>query len=187
MDTEKLLSKRQADDALDWVDDPELGEYLEEIAPFIGYVIIFFNSLEDVTAGFIRECILRDPDQDERLDVFLADMLFAGKCTALMHLYGQIVETTLPGEVTHDDVNALEKTLLECAKRRNEYAHADWIGLREEAYVRVKSQSKKRGLFYKYRKFDVAQMEADVDFIRTSRDELEAFHERIMDQAYGRA
>ncbi|PTT84667.1 hypothetical protein DBR42_14885 [Pelomonas sp. HMWF004] len=140
-----------------------------------------------MTADFIRECILRDPDQDERLDVFLADMLFAAKCTALMHLYGQVVETTPPGKVTHDNVNALERTLVECAKLRNEYAHADWIGLRQESFVRVKSLSKKRGLFHKYRKFDLARMEADVDFIRQSRDELQAFHERIMDQAYGRA
>lgn len=183
---DKLLSKREADDAGDWVDDPELGDYLEKIAPYIGYVIIFFKSLEDLLAMFIRECILRDPIQDERLDVFLADMLFAGKCTALMHLYGQVISTTPAGKVTMDDLNALERTLVDCAKRRNEYAHAHWSDLRKDAYVRVKAQSKKLGLFFKYKKFDLAQMEADVEFIRASTLELEAFHEQAMDQMYGR-
>lgn len=102
-------------------------------------------------------------------------MLFAGKCTALMHLYGQVVETTEPGKVTHNDVNAIERTLIACAKRRNEYAHAYWIGLREEAYVRVKSQSKKRGLFFKYRKFDVARMEGDVAFSFASHTARKTF------------
>lgn len=183
---DRLLTKRELDDAGDWVDDPELSAQLETIAPYIGYITIFFNSLEDLIGDFIRECILRDPSQDERLDVFLSDMQFAGKCTALMHLYGQVIEMSPPGKVSQTDLNALEKTLLDCAKRRNEYAHAHWIDLRNEAYVRVKATSKKRGVFYKLKKFDIAQMDDDVAFMRAAVNRLEEFHERVMNIAYGR-
>ena len=38
--------------------------------------------------------------------------------------------------------------LTECATRRNEYAHADWIGMKLGGYVRVKSQSKRTGIMF---------------------------------------
>jgi hypothetical protein len=185
--TDRLLSARKAEEELEPLDsDDELPGYLDELAPYIGWIIIYFNSLEDIVCLCIREAILRDPYQDERVDVFLAEMLFAAKCRALMHLYGQLIET---GGVkfTHDDLTRLEETLLECAKRRNEYAHADWIGLMKESYVKVKTQSKKRGIMHRYRKFDVAQLESDVEFISAARDALEAFNEAITDQLWGRA
>lgn len=183
---EPVLRSQEADDLFEDIDtEEELAEYLEGIAPYIGWVIIYFNSLEDGVSGYIREAILRDPSQDERLDVFLAEMLFAGKCRALMHLYGQMIED---GDIkyTHDDLNELESLLLECARRRNEYAHADWIGLKQQSYVRVKSQSKKRGLFHRYKKFEIEQMEGDVAFIANARHVLDEFNENISDQIFGR-
>lgn len=48
------LTLRQAD-ALDEVDESELAAYLSDLAPAIGWVIMYFNSLEDDVSGFIRE------------------------------------------------------------------------------------------------------------------------------------
>ena len=183
---ERSLTTREAEDTLETVDsEDDLRAYLEEIAPFIGWIIIYFNSLEDTIAACLREALLRDPIQDERLDVFLSDMLFAGKCKALMHSYGQMI-SSCDIKYTHDDLNELEKLLLECAKRRNEYAHADWIGMKQDVYVRVKSQSKKLGILHRYKKFEPAQMEADIQYIHAARDELEIFNGRIHDQLWGR-
>jgi len=184
--TERTLSGRQADDELECVEsDEELEAYLETIVPYIGWIIVFFNSLEDSVSDYIREAILRDPIQDERLDVFLSEMMFTGKCRALMHLYGQLIES---GSVTytHDDLNELEKLLIECAKRRNEYAHADWTGVKKENYVRVKSQSKKRGVFHRYKKFEMPKLKDDVEYISNARHMLDDFNEKIHDQLWGR-
>ena len=85
------LTLRQAD-ALDTVDESGLTDYLSDLAPAIGWIIIYFNSLEDEVSGFIREAILRDAIQDERMDVFLAGMLFSAKARALLDLYGQMIE-----------------------------------------------------------------------------------------------
>ncbi len=184
--SDRLLSTRQAGDELEPLDsDEELFDYLEELAPHIGWIVIYFNSLEDIVSHCIREALLRDPYQDERMDIFLSGMMFSAKCRSLMHLYGQIIES---GSVkfTQDDLARLEATLIDCSKRRNEYAHADWIGLAKGSYVKVKSQSKRHGIAHRYRKFEIAQVESDSDFISHARDTLDDFNERITDQLWGR-
>lgn len=181
---EQLRGSRQAED-FDYVEDDELPGYLEELAPSIGWVIIYFNSLEDSVAYCLRDLMLRDPFQDERLDVFLCEMLFAAKSRALIHLYGQIAENW-GINTTHTQVAELEALLLECAKRRNEYAHADWIGMTQGPIVRVKSQSKMRGIVHRYKRFAPTDVEEDVKFINAARHTLDEFHERVLDQIYGR-
>jgi hypothetical protein len=126
------LTLRQADE-LEPVEDDELTDYLVELAPEIGWIIIHFNSLEDHVSGFIREAILRDAFQDERMDVFLAGMLFSAKARALLDLYGQMIEYG-GSAVTHEDLRKVDFLLTECATRRNEYAHADWIGTRDTTW-----------------------------------------------------
>ena len=102
-----------------------------------------------------------------------------------MHLYGGLIQT---GQVkfTDEDLKHLETKLLECAKRRNEYAHADWIGMKEDRYVRVKSQSKRLGVIHNYRKYDLSSVKNDVDFICQARHERDEFNERINNQLWGR-
>lgn len=183
---EDHFSPREAEERFESTDsDEELLSYLEDLAPQIGWVVIYFNSLEDGVAQCIREAMLHDPDQDERMDVFLSEMMFAAKCRSLMHLYGQMIESANV-KFTHADLNVLEERLVECAKRRNEYAHADWIGLKKGAYVRVKTQSKKRGITQRYRRFEPEQVEADIAFIDLTRHALDEFNERITDQLWGR-
>jgi hypothetical protein len=181
--TERTYSRNQAEDELEYVSDDELDAYLEVIVPYIGWIIVHFNSLEDHIAAFIRQAVLRDPIQDERLDVFLSEMMFAPKCRALLHLYGQIIEAKAV-KYTHEDLNELEAMLLECSKRRNEYAHADWIGVKRESYVLVKAQSKKTGVFHRYKKFDVPRLEQDVEFLREARFTLSDFNDAILEQLH---
>jgi hypothetical protein len=174
------LSLRQADD-LDSVDEEELTGYLTDLAPEIGWIIIYFNSLEDSVSQFIREAILRDAIQDERMDVFLAGMLYSAKARALLDLYGQMIEYCAL-DVTHDELRTLDALLTECATRRNEYAHADWIGMRLGGYVRVKSQSRRTGISHRYKRFALARVREDVDFIDEARDTLDDFNERLWAQ-----
>lgn len=171
------LTQRQADE-LESVEDDALTEYLQELAPEIGWIIIHFNSLEDQVSHFIREAILRDAFQDERMDVFLAGMLFSAKARALLDLYGQMIE--YGGlVVTPEELRKVDVLLTECATRRNEYAHADWIGMKLGGYVRVKSQSKRTGISYRYKRYDLARVQEDVNFISVAGDILYEFNERI--------
>ena len=184
--SESHFTQREAEEKLEPTDsDEELLSYLEKLAPQIGWIVIYFNSLEDGIAQCIREAMLRDPFQDERMDVFLSEMMFTAKCRSLMHLYGQIIESA-EVKLTHTDLKELEKVLLECSRRRNEYAHADWIGLKKGAYVRVKTQSKKHGITQRYKKFELEQVESDIGFINLARHTLDEFNEKITDQLWGR-
>jgi len=182
---ERLFRGREHEELEDVASERLLEKYLEAIAPFIGWIVIYFNSLEDSVTFCLRDQMLRDPYQDERLGVFLSEMMYAAKCRSLTHLYGQALSAT-SGEVTSDELTALSKTLEECGKRRNEYAHADWIGLKKERYVRVKTSSGKSGLSHRYKKYTLRQLRSDVSYIERARHELETFNERITNQIWGR-
>jgi hypothetical protein len=189
--TERSFSRRQADDELEWIDtDEELEAYLSTIAPYVGWVIIYFNSLEDHIADFIRMAVLRDWIQDERLDVFLAGMLFAGKAQALVDLYGQLISYKDGGK-TDEELKELGRLLEECAKRRNEYTHADWIGVRKGGFVRVKSRSDRKGVSHRYRVFELPKLKEDVAFIEQARRTLgdfnDAIHEHLSNDREGLA
>lgn len=183
---EITLGRRQAQDDLECLDDEEeLREALEEMSRYIGWVVIYFNSLEGIVSFAIAELISHDAIQDDRMSVFLAEMQYSGKCRALINLYGQIIGY---GDVkyTVKDLTEIENLLVECGKRRNEYAHADWIGMTNNKYVCVKTQAKKKGVFERYKKFEISQMQDDIEFICNARDKLEEFDEKINDQLYGR-
>lgn len=182
---EHQRTTREAEES-DYVEDGELSDYLEGLAPQIGWIMIFFNSLEDTVAYCLRELMLRDPFQDERLDVFLTEMQFSAKSRALIHLYGQAI-SNCGLKVTHQNLTAIDTLLVECAKRRNEYAHADWIGLKPGNIVKVKSRSQKQGIVHRYKRFSVADVTEDLEFIDNARATLYEFHERISDQLYSRA
>lgn len=184
--SERNLTAEEVNYELEYFEDEgEFEQYLEDVAPYIGWVIIYFNSLEDHISDFIREIILRDPFHDERLDVFLSEMMFAGKCNALINLYGQLV-ISKSVSYTHEDLNELEFMLVECSKRRNEYAHADWIGVRKERFVRVKSKSKKTGTIHKYKKIEISELRIDAEYISEARHILCEFNENIQNQLYER-
>lgn len=165
--------------------EKKMSNYLSKIASRIGWIVIHFNSLEDVIAQSLREMMLRDPYQDERLDVFLSEMGYQAKARALIHLYGQTIShgrLRLP----LDETTILETALTRAATIRNGYAHADWIGVRTGAYIKVKTKSSKSGVVHRYKKIDVNVALRDLHFIVSLRDRVEAVHELIQDQIYDR-
>jgi hypothetical protein len=129
--------------------------------------------------------MLRDPYQDERLDVFLAEMGYQAKARALIHLYGQTI-AHCAFRLPFDEMVILETALTRAATIRNGYAHADWIGVRTGAYIKVKTKSSKSGIVHRYKQIDVNTANRDVDFIVSLRDRLEAVHALIQDQIYNR-
>lgn len=54
---------REAEE-FEYIDEEELADNLAELAPQIGWVVIFFNSLEDTVASCVRDLMLHDPDQN---------------------------------------------------------------------------------------------------------------------------
>lgn len=160
--------------------EKELDEYLSGIAEEIGWIVIYFNSLEDSIGSFLREMMLRDPDQDERLDVFLAEMGYIAKARALVHLYGQAIAHGA-ARLPEGEIVELEKNLNLAATIRNGYAHADWFGLRADAYIKVKTRSSKNGIIHRYKRIDLETARADVRYIVSVRNRLDSVHELVLD------
>lgn len=185
MDKE-ILHSRYDDHPENVESDDELNAYLSRIAEEIGWIIIYFNSLEDLIAHFLREMMLRDPSQDERLDVFITEMGYQSKARALIHLYGQTAACGI-SSLPENELVTLEKALTLAATIRNGYAHADWMGLRTKEYVRVKSRSSRSGIFHRYKRIDVSTAKLDAGFILSLRDRLSAVHDLIQDHMYQRA
>lgn len=176
--SELNLNAFEENEELEYVSEEELDKYLDTVAPYIGWIIIYFNSLEDHIADFLKEGILRDSYQDTRLDVFLSDMMFAAKSQALIKLYGQTIES-YNTNISQCDLKVLEKNLQECAKIRNEYAHADWLGVKREDYVKVKSLSKRTGTFNRYKKFEITKLQNDIDYVNEARFSLCKFNDEL--------
>jgi hypothetical protein len=166
-------------------DSDELFDKLEEITRYIGSVIIEFNALESTIEYLIAEQMMRSGDQDDRIYVFLSEMMYQGKAKALINLYGQIIEFC-DVKITHEDLKVIEKRLEEAARIRNEYAHAHWQEISSSGYVRVKTRPNKKGVSQKYRLFDLEQLEKDMYYVMETPSILGEFDENIMDQLHGR-
>lgn len=169
---------------LDEIEDgDELFHKLVEITHYIGSVIIEFNALESIIEYLIAEQMMRSGDQDDRIYVFLSEMMYQGKSKALINLYGQIIEHC-DVKITHDDLTKIEKRLQEAARIRNEYAHAHWQDISSNGFVRVKTRPNKKGVFQKYRLFDIGQLEKDMFFIMETPSILGKFDENLMYQLH---
>ena len=169
----------------DFEDEEELESRLDDIAYFIGRIIIEFNSLESTLEYLIAEQLTHAGNQDDRTYVFLAEMMFQGKAKALINLYGQIIEYGTI-KINHEDLSIIQKRLDEASRIRNEYAHANWQELNPKGYVCVKTQASKKGIFQKYRLFDIDQMKKDLYYVMESPSIIGDFDEKIMAQLYDR-
>lgn len=97
-----------------------------------------------------------------------------------MDLYGQLISYKSGGK-TDEELKDLARLLEECAKRRNEYAHADRLGVRKGGFVRVKSKSGRAGVSHRYRVFELEKLQEDVAFIEQARCTLCDFNDEIHD------
>ena len=169
----------------DFSNEEELEDKLDEIAYYIGKIIIEFNSLESGIEYLIAEQLTHAGNEDNRTYVFLAEMMFNGKSKAIINLYGQIIETCSVS-ITQADLEQIRKRLEESAKIRNKYAHGHWQEINTEGYVCVNTQANKRGIFQTYRLFDIEKMKKDIIYILETNLLLDDFDGKIMDQLYER-
>lgn len=158
----------------------KLDEFLETAAPYIGFIVIEFNSLEAMLDFCIKELISDSEARDDMIFVFLAEMGYSSKVTCLMNLYGQMNHGCELG--LKDKLINLENHLREAAKRRNQYAHGQWEDTSEENFLTVKVKAKRDGVFHVYRKFEESDMEADLELIRNAQSVLDEFDEELKDK-----
>lgn len=179
---ELRLHRREPHPDIEYLDEPDdLHSLLEHTAPHIGRIIIEFNSLEDSIAFCIKELVSESESRDDQVFVFLAEMKYSAKVTALVNLYGQYNEQL---SLNLSSLLAdIEQRLRDAANIRNQYAHASWSDFSKSKFVRTRAKATKSGVFYTYRQFNDSQMESDLMKIRNAHAALEFidydFHEKI--------
>lgn len=165
-------------------DEADLHKYLSKISSKIGWIVIRFNSIEDFLAQALRDLLLNDSVQDERLDIFLTEMGFKQKASALLTSYEQACHNRTV-HLPENELSKLRAVLDLAATIRNGYAHAAWSNGRENSYIKVNSVSKKQGLCHRYRRIDTQTADQDIEFLCSILMRLESVHELIVEQIHG--
>jgi hypothetical protein len=164
-----------------WEDDSPWEELLNEAAPLIGLIIIFFNSLEDQINTYICEILSHSEGKDELIYTFLAEMGYSQKVTILTRLYGQMIREFEDSEDMLDQLSALEATLRNAGTARNQYAHADWTGISSKKFIRVKTKAKKQGVEHTFIRFSKEDMKSDLKQIEEIPHQMETFNNSVWD------
>lgn len=167
-----------------WVNDPNYEKKLDEIASHIGWIVINLNSLEDTLSFCIKE-LTGDCGLDDELNfIFQSELNYAGKYKTLVKIYGWHITQMLEGEKRMnmlDKLEILNKHLKKAGELRNQYAHADWSDISEKRFVKIKTKTKKYGIYHIYRQFEIPDMEKDIEFINNTHQKLDDFDEELKD------
>ena len=156
----------------------EMDARYESVAKSIGYVVVHFNALDDLVSMVVSDLTFpRLGTQDERSAVFLTEMTFSQRVATLMKLYGLRAKFE-EVENYSDRLKSIGQRLRESAKRRNQYAHADWLGSESMTFVmiRTKVSRQKDRVYHQYRSFSADEMKDDLAYIRQTVAELDDFH-----------
>lgn len=188
MTIKKIIEKKfhDYDKDLDgiWVNDPNYEKKLDEIASHIGWIIINLNSLEDTIAFCIKELMSDSGPGDELNLIFQSELSYASKYKMLVKIYGWFIAQLLEGEKRMKMLHKLEilnKSLKRAGELRNQYAHADWSDISQKRFVKIKTKSKRDGVYHVYRQFEIPDMVNDIEFIDSAQQKLDDYDEELHD------
>jgi len=151
--------------------EEDLTVALDKISSSIGWIVIEFNSLEESVGFCIKELVSSSEGGDSLVYALISNMGFTAKANALMNLYGQTIERCDFLDL-RESVKALDSKLNEAARRRNSYAHADWIGMSRQHLVAVKFSATRKGVRQLYRTFEPEEMAKDLEYVREAIEAL---------------
>lgn len=158
---------------LDGLGDTELGyEYVEELLPLIGELVLAFNGLEATLDGLLCETISDRSDQKGLL--VLHNMMYATKVDLYKRFNDDFVrmfDWNIP------EYESLITNLKECGTLRNRVVHANWEYTDEEGYTQVRFQINKNGLEHELWQFSVESMNQIIQKIYDSRTKIGDFDE----------
>jgi hypothetical protein len=155
-------------------DTEEAYEYVQDLLPLIGEVILFFNCLESDLDDLICENISDRTDYKGLL--VLHNMMYATK----IDLYERFRSEELRQfgwEIA--GFAGLISNLKECGTFRNKVVHANWQHTDDEGYTHVRFKMGKQGLEHELVQFSVESLEQIIEKIIGTRNALENFEEAL--------
>lgn len=156
-------------------------DYVEELLPLIGEVVLFFNSLEADIDSLICEDISDRTDHKGLL--VLHNMMFSTKVDLYERCKGE--ELRICG-FSIPCFKELISALRECGSLRNRVVHANWQYTNDEGYTHVRFKMGQDGLEHELVQFSVESLEKVIEKIISAREALEGFEEALQDKHYER-
>lgn len=158
-------------------DTEESFEYVQDLLPLIGEVILFFNSLESDLDDLICENISDRTDYKGLL--VLHNMMYATKVDLYERFRSEELRQcgweipAFPGVISR---------LKECGTLRNKVVHANWQHTDDEGYTHVRFRMGKQGLEHELVQFSVESLEKIIEKIIDTRSAIESFEEELGDK-----
>ncbi|SDS73155.1 hypothetical protein SAMN05216496_2273 [Pseudomonas sp. Z003-0.4C(8344-21)] len=143
-------------------------EYVSELMPLIGEVVLWFNTLEadidNILCGFISD------RTDQKGLLVVGNMMYATK----LDLFERFTSDVFRG-IGDQPVwfSQLLSDLRECGSLRNKVVHANWMHTNEDGYTQVKIKFSKRGLEHELVQFSKDSLELIIGKIEAARDQLD--------------
>lgn len=147
----------------------DIDEFLDSVAPEIGYLIFDFNSLEDSLTSLL--CMIINDRTDSPGLIVTHGMRYSAKVD-LLKRYVEHAQSVAEREIkSHKNVMS---ELKECGTLRNMVVHAEWETADIDGYTLIKVKVKKGELIQDYVQFDLPSLKS----IRTRITSLtEEFYE----------
>lgn len=152
----------------------ELGEtgdaydYVFDLMPLIGEVIIWFNSLELDIDHIL--CKLMSDRTDQKGLFVVANMMYATK----LDIFERFMTDLLRASGNEPEwVPRLISELRECGTLRNKVVHANWMHTNSDGYTQVKIKFSKRGLEHELTQFTPDALHLIIQKIHSAREQLD--------------
>ncbi|WP_072839758.1 hypothetical protein [Marinomonas polaris] len=164
------------------VEDEEKAEkYLDNVLPYIGLIVMYFNSLESALDSVLCE------NFTDRTDATGLIVLNKMGYTAKVDLFKRFCDDFQIGlDKQLNGYDQLITDLRESARLRNLVAHANWESTDDEGFTYVRLKMYKKGMLQEYVQFTEDSLEKVIDLIIKTRFKLDEFWEHRNDVLYGR-
>ncbi|MDT7526956.1 hypothetical protein NOG12_12830 [Pseudidiomarina sp. GXY010] len=162
-------------------DEDKAEEYLDNALPYIGLIVMYFNSLESSLDSVLCENFTDRTDATGL--IVLNKMNYSAKVDLLKRFCDDFqigLDKQLIG------YEQLITDLRESARLRNLVAHANWESTDDEGYTYVRLKMSKKGMHQEYVQFTEDSLEKVVNLIIQTRFKLYEFWEHRNDVLYGR-
>jgi hypothetical protein len=163
-------------------DEDKAEEYLDDLLPKIGLVIVYFNGLESALDSVLCEYF---SDRTDSLGLLVLNKMSYSTKVDLLKRFSDDFHLAFNKSVNIYD--QLINDLRESGRLRNMVAHADWESTDEEGYAFVRLKISKTGMQQEYTQFSKEGLSKIVSLITSTKINLYEYWEKRNDLLHGRA
>jgi hypothetical protein len=162
-------------------DEDKAEEYVDNILPYIGLIVMYFNSLESSLDSVLCENFTDRTDSPGL--IVLNKLNFSSK----VDLFKRFCDDLQVGlSVKLSGYEQIITNLNESARLRNMVVHANWDATDEEGYTFIKLKMSKKGMHQEYVQFTEESIKKIIKLILKTTFDLHEFWEHRNDVVYRR-